>query len=242
MDSKVEFSRKSIVIFTIVFILCVLIGTCSWRATEERRRDEEIATAEGLARVIDSTFSGKTELLVATLKGTIDVTTVNRGWIFDSKMKARLPFSVDYFVDLSALPLEKFRYDKTSQTLFVQVPDVRIAEPNINLAKGSLGDIKGWWVSREASKALVNRAVKLANQKASQEAGKAENVEKARTEARQRISGLLELPLVASGMGSVNVVVRYPSDGGKSDERWDVSRSIQDVLNEAAQRRLGGQK
>lgn len=240
MDNKIAFSRKSIVIFTIILILIALISTCSWQAEEQRRRDEEIATAEGLARVINSTFSGKTDLRVSNISGTIDVTSVNRSWIFDSKLKATLPFSVDYFVDLSALSLDKVRFDKASRTLFVEVPAVRISEANINLAKGTLGDIEGWWVSRKASKALVNRAVKLANQTAAKESAKPENIEKARTEARQRISGLLEFPLDASGMGKVRVVVRYPSDAGTIDERWDVSRSIQDVLDEAQQRRLGG--
>jgi hypothetical protein len=237
MDSKIELSRKSIVIVTIVLILCALVGTCAWQAREERRRAEEIATAQGLARVIVSTFSGKTELLVSDIKGTIDVTSVNHGWIFDSKLKGTLPFSVDYFVDLSALSLEKFRYDKTSRTLFVHVPDVRIAEPNINLAKGSLGDIEGWWVSREASKALVNRAVKLANQKANEEAVKKENIEKARAEARQRISGLLDLPLQAAGFKDVKVVARFPTEGSDEASYMDLSRSYNEVLEDAASNR-----
>lgn len=242
MESKVEFSRKSIVIFTIIVILAALLGTCAWQAREENRRDEEIATAEGLARIIGTTFTGTTDLRVAVLKGTIDVTSIDRGPIFDSKLKATLPASVDYFVDLSAMSLAQVRFDQTTRTLFVEVPDVRIAEPNINLAKGKLGDIEGWWASRRASAALVNRAVKLANQKATEESAKPEFIEKARAEGRRRISHLLQLPLAASGMGSVRAVVRYPSDAGKIDERWDESRSIQDVLDEAQQRRSGEKK
>ncbi len=242
MEKTLKISPKQLAIGAAVLILVLLVAMCQMSAAEEQRRNEEIATAEGLARILGTTFSGTTDLKVATLSGTIDVTSVDRGPVFDSKLKATLPASVDYFVDLSALSLDQVRFDKASRTLFVEVPNVRIAEPNINLAKGKMGGIEGWWVSRRASAALVNRAVKLANQKAAEESAKPELIEKAQAEGRQRISELLQLPLDASDMAKVRVVVRYPSDAGKIDERWDVSRSIQDVLDEVEQRRAGGQQ
>jgi hypothetical protein len=47
------------------------------------------------------------------------------------------------------------------------------------------------------------------------------------------VARLLELPLEASGVEGVTVEVRYANEGKPSDERWDVSRSIQEVLDEA---------
>jgi hypothetical protein len=107
MDKNLRITPKQIAIALVVFVLVAWVATCQWRASEERRRDEEIATAEGLAQVVSSTFAGRTDLKVSNVSGTIDVTSVNHGTIFNSKMKATLPYSVDYFVDLSGLAADE---------------------------------------------------------------------------------------------------------------------------------------
>ena len=161
------------------------------------------------------------------------MTSINHGRIFDTKLKGTLPFLDDYFVDLSTLSLDKVRFDNVNRTLFVEVPEVFITPPNINLEKGTLNDIEGWWVSRSAARDLVNRAVKLANRKATEEAAKPENMEKARVEGRKRIANLLSIPLQATGRGElqgVRISVRFPTDGIRGGDPWDVGPTISEVL------------
>jgi hypothetical protein len=239
MEGGLTISRKMFATIVVVLLLVAGVATCSWRAAEEKRRAEEIATAQGIARVLASTFAGKTDLRVASVNGTIDVTSVNNGTIFQSKLNGTLPFSVDYFVDLSGLTLDDAKYDPATKRLLVTIPDVRVADPNIDLTRGKMGDAEGWWVSRQASQALVTRSVKLADRQAEDTAKEPENLAKARTEGRARVAKLLELPLEASGIGDIDVEVRYASEGRPTDERWDVSRSVKDVLDEAAARRAG---
>ncbi len=240
MEGGLTITRQTLgKIIGVVLILGVIV-LWQWRDAEQKRRDEEIATARGIAQVLTSTFAGKTDLRVANVNGTIDVTSVNQGSVFSSKLNGTLPFSVDYFVDLSGLSLDDAKYDPATKRLLVTIPDVRVADPNIDLAKGKMGNAQGWWVSRQASQALVTRSVKLADAKAEATAKEPANLAKAREEGRTRVAKLLELPLEASGIGDVTVTVRYASEGKPSDERWDVSRSVQEVLDEAAQRRAGG--
>lgn len=230
MESKLTVKPKQLVIGALVLIAILLIGTCQWRATEDRRRAEEIATAQGLAQVLTATFAGRTDLKISDIQGTIDVTSVDRGPIFKSTQRATLPFSIDYFVDLSNLDLEDARFDQETRTLLIEVPSVRIAQPNIDLTKGKVGTADGFWVSRRASANLVRRALNLTRDQAEKTARKPEHLQRARDEARNRIQRLLELPLKAAGQGDVQVLVRFPEDGVRDSERWDVGPSIEEVL------------
>ena len=230
METNLKLTPKRLTIAAIVIVLILLVATCQIRSAEDRRRAEEIATAEGLAQVLTATFAGRTDLKVSDIRGTIDVTSVDRGPIFKSSQRATLPFSVDYFVDLSQIDLEDARFDPNSRTLVVEVPNVRVAEPNIDLTKGTVGTAKGFWVSRRASAKLVGRALNLTKSQATKTANKPENLNKPTEEARVRIQRLLELPLNATGKSDVRVVVRYPQEGRKNSERWDVGPSIQEVL------------
>ena len=88
MAEALKITPRQIVIAVITVALVIWVGTCQWRASEDRRREEEIATAEGLAQVVSSTFAGKTDLKVSNVSGTIDVTSVDRGTFFYSKLTA----------------------------------------------------------------------------------------------------------------------------------------------------------
>ena len=232
MEKQLKIPPKRAVMAVIVVILIVLVATCQWRAAEQRRRAEEIATAEGLAQVLTAVFTGRTDLKVADIKGTIDVTSVNRGAIFDSKQTATLPYSVDYFLDLSRLNPREARFDQESRTLFVEIPDVRVAPVNVDWTRGKIGSAKGFWVSRGASANLVRRAIVLTQRQAAKTAKSPENMQKARQEARTRVQALLEFPFNAVGDDPVRVVVHFPGEGVRNSERWDVSRSINEVLGE----------
>ena len=58
-NSRMTFTPRQIVLALAILVLILLVGTCQWRAAEERRRAEEIATAEGLAQVLTATFAGR---------------------------------------------------------------------------------------------------------------------------------------------------------------------------------------
>jgi hypothetical protein len=235
-----RFTPRQIALTVAALVLILIVATWQWRAAEERRRAEEIATAEGLAQVLTATFAGRTDLKVSNISGTIDVTSVDRGPIFRTEQRATLPFSVDYYVDLSQVNVGDTRYNPQSRNLTIEVPQVRIADPNVDLTKGKVGAAEGFWVSRRASADLIRRGLTLTRAQAEKTAAKPENIRRAQDEARQRIQALLELPLQAAGHGDVSVVVRF---AGEADDPSYLDRSI--TYNEAieeAQRRRAGEK
>ena len=237
MDKALRITPKQAAIAAIVLLLVVLVATCQWRAAEQQRRDEEIATAEGLAQILTATFAGRTDLKVSNISGTIDVTSVDRGPIFKSEQRATLPFSVDYYVDLSQVDVGDTRYNAQSRTLTIEVPPVRIAGPNIDLTKGKVGEAEGFWVSRRASADLIKRGLKLSRAQAVQTAEKPENLRRAQHEARQRIAALLALPLKAAGHDDVKLAVRFPTDGTDQPSYLDASITYNEAIAEARKRR-----
>ena len=239
-NSRMTFTPRQIVLALAILVLILLVGTCQWWAAEERRRAEEIATAEGLAQVLTATFAGRTDLKVSNISGTIDVTSVDRGPLFRSEQRATLPFSVDYYVDLSKVDLGDTRYDAQSRRLTVEVPPVRIAEPNIDLTKGKVGAAEGFWVSRRASADLIRRGLTLTRAQAEKTAAKPENVERARDEARQRIQALLELPLEAAGHDDVSIAIRFAGEPGGDPSYLDASVTYNEAIAEARRRRAQG--
>lgn len=239
-ESRMKFTSKQIVLAAACLVLILLVATCQWKAAEERRREEEIATAQGLAQVLTATFAGRTDLKVSNITGTIDVTSVDRGPIFRSEQRATLPFSVDYYVDLSKIDIGDTRYDPESRTLTIEVPSVRIAAPNIDLTKGKVGTAEGFWVSRRASADLIRRGLTLTRAQAVKTAAKAENQQRARDEARQRIKGLLELPLQAAGHDDVTVAVRFAGEPGDDPSYLDASITYNEAIAEAQRRRAQG--
>jgi hypothetical protein len=240
MEKVLKISPKMLAIVVTVAILVLVVATCQWRAGEERRREEEIATAEGLAQVVSTTFEGRTDLKVSNIRGSIDVTSVNRGRIFDSALDATLPYSVDYFVDLSGLGPANARFDTATRTLLMDIPDVRISEPNIDLTKGKVGEAEGILVSRRASANLVNRALKLSRAKADQNARLPENLNRARQEAKVRTAALLQVPLNSAGLEDIKVVVRLAGEARKDDPSYlDLSATYDEAIEEARRRRAG---
>ena len=232
-----RFTPKQIVLAAVILVLLLLAVTYQWRAAEERRRDEEIATAEGIAQVLTATFAGRTDLKVSNISGTIDVTSVDRGPIFSSEQRATLPFSVDYYVDLSKVDLGDTRYNSQSRTLRIEVPPVRIAEPNIDLTRGKVGTAEGFWVSRRAGADLIRRGLTLTRTQAAQTAAKPENIQRAREEARQRIQALLKLPLEAAGHDDVSIAVRFAGEPGDDPSYLDASVTYNEAIAEARRRR-----
>ena len=238
--NRMRLTPKQIVLAVVLLVLVLIVATWQWRGADERRRDEEIATAEGLARVLTATFAGRTDLKVSNISGTIDVTSVDRGPIFSSEQRATLPFSVDYYVDLSKVDVQDTRYNPESRILTIEVPPVRIAEPNIDLTRGKVGTAEGFWVSRRASADLIRRGLTLTKAQAEKTAAKPENIKRARSEARQRIQALLKLPLEAAGHEEVSVAVRFGDEPGDDPSYLDASITYNEAIEEARRRRAAG--
>lgn len=203
-----------------------------WRAayTVSRRDD-----GQAISQVVTATFSGATALKVATLSGTAQgVASDSRGFGFlnsDRVMKA--PYTVDYFVDLSGVSARQMIWDEAGQTLVIKVPDVTVAPVNVDESRPTLVETRGIFVTRKASEKLALDASRQAEAQAQTKALSPVYMGKARDSARQKLAQLLAAPLKAKGVPVKQVRIVFPSDKPKSGEQWDVSRSIEEVLNDS---------
>lgn len=196
-------------------------------ADEERA---EMQTGVAASRVLSALFERKGDLRVATLHGEIVTETRASSGLFDNTQNTRAPYSVDYFVDLRGIGPRQYRWDAQHRVLFVEVPDVTIAPPNVDMARAKVQQ-DGWWIGRGAGQVMQHQAAANLSATARATAGDAEHLRKARYSARVGIAALFATPLSAAGIVGVDVQVRLASDprpGGYKP--WDVSRSIEEVL------------
>ena len=225
--------RKARIATIIVLVIALaLVALFGWKREQQRQREEELAQAQGLVRVLSATFAKQNALKVGEVTGALDVTSIDPGR-FDflrSAQKVKLPYSVDYTVDLSRMTAAQYRWDQGSRTLVVEAPNVIAGRPNIDETQRQTLATQGVFVSRRAADNLSRRAAVQANQAAIAEAGRPLHINRARENARAVIANMLKTPLQVSGIGDVNVIVRFPQDGIARTERWDVSPSIAEVL------------
>jgi hypothetical protein len=216
----------------VIIIIAILIAIFFAHRAEEKRQQEDLAQAQGIARVLSATFSRQNALKVGEVSGKFDVTSVDPGMIriLKSSQKVTLPFSIDYSVDLSGLDASDYRWDAEHRRLLVEAPAIKVGDPNVDESRRSTIATSGIFVTREAADNLSRRAAGLANRAAVKEANKPEHLAKARENARASIASLLETPLEVAGLGNVEVVVRFPGEGTRNTERWDTSPSIAEVL------------
>lgn len=219
----------------LLLIALAVVGGALWwsaRQAEERRVEEELAQAQGIVRVLSATFSNKAALKVGEVKGTLDVTTVDPGAVpfLRSSQKATIPYSVGYTLDLSGVGADDYRWDPNTRSLTIRVPLVTPEAPNVDEANRSVAGTSGIFVTRGASTNLARRASQLATAKAGEVAAEPANLASAQRNAEKVVADLARAPLDAAGLGPITVRVVTPAAGVRDGERWDVSRSIEQVL------------
>ncbi|CAN5166165.1 hypothetical protein BH09PSE3_BH09PSE3_16550 [soil metagenome] len=221
----------------LVFILIIAIlafgGYVGYEKYVERytvERDDTLA----LSKVVTATFSKGSSLKVGTLSGTVQAAaTDSRGFgLLNSDQVVKAPYSVDYFVDLSRLSLQNYSWNPKSRTLSIRVPELTVAPANVDETKMMVRR-RGIFITSAAFDAMSRTSSAQATKVAQAAANKPENIAKARDNARVALADLFHTPLTAAGIGDVNIVVHFPTDGVRSNERWDESRTLARVLEDA---------
>lgn len=208
----------------------------SWDRFAETRL--ETLPEEGgapVTQIVTAKLTGSGTLKVAELSGIVQATASDirgLGWLRSDQV-VKMPYSVGYFVDLSKLGSDDLQWDAQSRTLIVDAPDVTAAAPNTDEGRRTLVETSGLFVTRSAAEALSQRTSIRAAAVAQKEAASPERMAQAREMGRQAVARLLAQPLAAAGLGDVRVVVTFPPErAAQNRERWDVSKSVDQVMRE----------
>ena len=165
------------------------------------------------------------------------------GGLVSSQRTLILPGDVRYELDLSKLQASDVRWDGSSHTLTVQLPEVEIAGPDIDL--NAIREYGGSGVLSALTNAnqqldQTNRARAVADLR--KQATAAVPMRLARQAARQAVERSFAMPLLAAGLKDAKVVARFPTDGSQDPSYIDLSTPYDEAIAEAERRRAQERK
>ncbi|MHA6723655.1 DUF4230 domain-containing protein [Sphingomonas sp. RS2018] len=219
-----------------IAIALVIVAVFVGRGLYDRFADsyvvEKREDGQAVTQVVRATFSRAAALKVGSLAGSVQATASDRrlGGMLTADRVIKAPFAVDYFIDVSKLGAGDYRYDPGTRTLVIDAPDVTVGAANVDEARRTLSETRGLFVTRAAFEAMSQRVSAAAQRAASSEAQKPERLAQARDNARRALRDLLVPPLEAAGAQDVRVLVTFPYERSGPRERWDQSRSVDQVL------------
>jgi hypothetical protein len=160
------------------------------------------------------------------------------GGLVSSERTLVLPGDVRYELDLSKLEPGDVTWDNSSHTLRVQLPEVEIAGPDVDLtAAREFGDGGVLSALTNADQQLdqTNRARAVADLR--KQASAEMPMRLARQAARQAVERSFAMPLLAAGFKDVKVVARFPTEGTDEPSYLDLSTPYEEAIKEAERRR-----
>ncbi|UUL83860.1 DUF4230 domain-containing protein [Sphingomonas qomolangmaensis] len=199
-------------------------------AIEDNSRVED--DGKSVTTIVAVKLASTSELIVSRLTGKIRITSsADRlwGWM-RSSMTASMPLSVAYTVPLAKVRGSDFAWDAKRRLLLIDVPDIVVGDPNIDETKITIENEEGVIVSRSQSNEMRQKISIAAQKRAGDEARSADRMKKVRDRARVELERLFSAPVKSAGYLDVTVQVRFPSDPEFDGERWDVSKSVEEVL------------
>ncbi len=232
--------KKAVLLVVVVIglALTVAIGVATYLGYRYVTEEKLVSTNKdgvATAQVVAATLYGRSDLRVSRLSGVVQGTARSSrlwGWLNASQV-VKAPFEVNYFVNLSRLDPSDFRLSEDGRRIEITVPDVTIDRPNVDLARASLNNVAGVFVTRNAMVEMGGKVAASAQRTAAERAGSAENRAKAREYGRAAIARLFTGALRAARVDA-DVTVRFAAEPRPADgERWDVSRSLEEVLGQA---------
>ena len=217
--------------------IALLVGAGYFLARHEDRQEQQEVERSSIDQLVVALRENRNRLEVHRLSGTVTTNREVRGGIGDilkGELTVRQPWSVSYFTNMAELGLDDYAWDEATRTLTVRAPLVRPDPPNIDESRQIVAQ-DGLIITRNMQNQLRQGVARGARQQAATEANKPENLAAANEAAREAIARNLQQPLAAAGLNNVRIVVRAPTEDRSDGERWDVSRSIEEVLRERQQ-------
>ena len=149
-----------------------------------------------------------------------------------------LPGDVRYELDLSKLQPKDVTWDASTETLNVQLPEVEIAGPDVDLnaareygAGGVLAALTN--ADQQLDQANRSEAVTDLRKQAQAEVP----MRLARQAARAAVERSFAMPLQAAGFTGARVVARFPTEGTDDPSYINTSTPYEEVIKEAERKR-----
>jgi hypothetical protein len=163
------------------------------------------------------------------------------GGLVNAQRTLILPGDVRYELDLSKLQPTDVSWDKSSGTLTVQLPEVEVAGPDIDI--NQVREYGGGGVLSALTNANEqldenNRARAVADLR--KQATATMPMQLAHQSARAAIERSFAMPLLAAGFKDVKVLARFPTDGNDVPSYITGSTPYEEAIRQYEQRRSAG--
>jgi hypothetical protein len=184
--------------------------------------------------------------LVAFVARYVSVTSSEQnrfGGLINSERTLVLPGDVRYELDLSKLQEKDVSWDASTHTLRIQLPEVEIAGPDVDLSAArefGEGGILSSLTNAGEQLDQANRAKAVADLRKQAQAEVPMRL--ARQAARQAVERSFVMPLTAAGFKDAKVVARFPTEGMDDPSYLDLSTPYEEAIKEAERRKAQGQK
>ncbi|MBB4619570.1 DUF4230 domain-containing protein [Sphingomonas abaci] len=149
---------------------------------------------------------------------------------FQTQKTLIMPGTVRYEVDLAKLTQRDVAWNPETHTLSVRLPPVEVDGPQVDLnaiREYGSGGVLSTFTNAEAQLDAANRRAGQAE--LLRQAREPTAITLARDASRRAVERSFTMPLRAVGVDA-KVVVRFADEPVANDERWDVSRSLDEVL------------
>ena len=171
----------------------------------------------------------------ASYNATVTTTLTKLG--LSARKTLIMPGTVRYELDLAKLGAEDVRWDARDDTLYVEIPAIEIARPEVHIDQIQTYDDGGISMALTDAENVLDQA----NRKKGVEelAKQAENpvqIRLAREAARRAVRHNFAIPLQAAGV-EAKIDAFFPYERSRYKERWDYSRPIRAVLAEQQKKR-----
>ena len=177
--------------------------------------------------------------LIAFVARYVSVTTTQTSRFgLSAKRTLILPGDVRYELDLSRLQSKDVTWDGSTKTLKVQLPEIEIAGPDVDLAGAQEygeGGVLSALTNANQQLDEANRAKAVSDLR--KQAQGAMQMRLAHQAARAAIERSFAMPLLAAGFRDVKVIARFPTEGSDDASYLDLSTPYEQAIQEAERRR-----
>lgn len=180
----------------------------------ERQSAKEEPTAESVAAASLDAIRAQNRLTVFAGRFTVAVTTRVEKLGLAAEKTLIVPATVRYDIDYSKLRRDDLAWDAGAKTLTVRLPQIEIAEPQVDLA--GIREYAGgtFLLAISDAEAVIDKANRTKIRAAvMKEADTSVLRDLARASARTAVGRGFALPLEASGIDA-RVIVRFPDETG----------------------------
>lgn len=214
----------------------ILLGALAWlflSRVESSISPDPISIAN--ASLSNMQEQNRLTVFSASYNATVTTTLTRLG--LSARKTLIMPGSVRYELDMAKLGAEDVRWDARDATLYVEMPAIEIARPEVYIDQIQAYDDGGLLMAlTDAEKVLDQANRKKGVEELARQAKNPLQMRLAREAARRAVQHNFAVPLQAAGM-DVKVDAFFPYERSRYKERWDYSRPIRDVLAEQQQKR-----